>query len=164
MLTDAQLATLKAAIIADPTAGPIRSAGDTYSLLQWCNGPSSTLAWRTDVTGSEIYNAHKPVEYIARSAAERQAFDLMASGDRSHDFTVAAKRNGVADIFSGATNSTSRTTIFTVAQEFATRAQLVLGGTTVSVGGSANMSETVSALKRTWAKLVSQDEANRLVS
>lgn len=164
MLTETQLATLKAAIIADPTAGPIRTAGDTYSLLEWCNGPSSTLAWRTSVTGSEVYNAHKPVEYIARSAAERQAFDLMASNDRSHDFTVAAKRNGVADIFSGATNSTSRTAIFTVAQEFATRAQLVLGGTTVSVGGTANMSETVSALKRTWAELVSQDEANRLVS
>ena len=164
MLTDAQLATLKAAIIADPTAGPIRTAGDTYSLLDWCNGPSTTLAWRTKVTGGEIYNAHKPVEYIARSAAERQAFDLMCCGDRAHDFTVAAKRNGVADIFSGSTNSTSRTAIFTTAQDYATRAQIVLGGATVSVGGTANMSETVSALKRTWADLVSQSEANQLVS
>lgn len=163
-LSPEQLATLKAAIIADPTAGPIRTAGDTYSLLEWCNGPSATLAWRTSVAGSEVYNAHKPVEYIARSAAERQAFDLMCCGDRSHDFTVAAKRNGVADIFSGATNSSSRTAIFTVAQEYATKAQLVLGGKTVSVGGTANMSETVSALKRNWSGAVSQDEANRLVS
>ena len=164
MLTIAQLATLKAAIIADPTAGPIRASGDTFSLLAWCNGPSGTLAWRTAVSGAEIYNAHKPVEYIARSPAERSAFDLMADSGRRHDFTVAAKRNGVADIFSGATANTSRTAIFAVAQEPATNAQLTLGGSTVSVGGNANMSETVSAFKRAWAELVTQDEANRLVS
>lgn len=163
-MTPQQLATLKAALIADPVAGPIRASGDTYSLLAWCNGPSSTSAWRINVTGAEVYDAHKPVEYIARSAAERQAFDMMCFGDRVHDFTVAAKRNGVADIFSGATNNTSRTAIFAVAQEMATNAQLALGGTTVSVGGTANMSETVLAFKRTWAGQVTQDDANRLVS
>lgn len=163
-MTPEQLTTLRAAIIADPTAGPIRASGDTYSLLAWCNGPSSTSAWRTAVGGSEIYNAHKPVEYIARSAAERQAFDLMCCGDRSHDFTVASKRNGVADIFSGSTNNTSRTAIFAAAQEFATNAQIALGGTNASVGGNANMAETVTALKRNWSGFVTQDDANRLVS
>lgn len=163
-MTPSQLATLKTAVIADPVAGPLRAAGDAFSLLAWCNGPSGTLAWRTAVSGSEIYDAHKPVEYIARSAAERSAFDQMAIPERSHDFNVAAKRNGVADIFSGATNSTSRTAIFSVAQEPATNAQLALGGSTVSVGGNANMSETVSAFKRTWSGQVTADEASRLVS
>jgi hypothetical protein len=163
-MTPAQLATLKASIIADPVAGPIRASGDTYSLLAWCNGPSSTSAWRTSVTGGEIYDAHKPVEYIARSAAERQAFDLMVCGDRVHDFTVSAKRKGVSDIFSGATNNTSRTGIFAVAQEMASNAQMVLGGSNVSVGGDANMSETITAYKRNWSEKVTQDDANRLVS
>lgn len=163
-MTPTQLATLKTAIIADPTAGPMRVAGDAYSLLAWCNGPSATLAWRNAVSGSEIYDAHKPVEYIARSAAERSAFDLMADSSRQHDFNVAAKRNGVADIFSGASNSTSRTAIFTVAQEFATNAQLILGGSTVSVGGNANMAETVSAFKRNWSGQVTADEASKLVN
>jgi len=163
-MTPQQLATLKTAIIADPTAGPMRTAGDSASLLAWCNGPSSTRAWRTSVGGAEVYDAHKPVEYIARSAAERQAFDLMCFGDRVHDFTVAAKRNGVADIFSGATNNTSRTAIFAVAQEMATNAQLALGGSTVSVGGNAAMSETISAYRRNWSGQVTQDDANKLVN
>ncbi len=163
-LSDAQIATLKTAIIADPIAGPMRAAGDSYSLLAWCNGPSATLAWRANVRGAEVYHVHKPVEYIARSVAERNAFDLMAGSDRIHDFTVAAKRNGVADIFSGSTNSSSRTAIFNVAQEYATNAQLALGGTTVSVGGNANMSETVSAFKRNFSGQVTQEEANKLVN
>lgn len=163
-MTPAQLATLKTAIIADPTAGPMRAAGDAYSLLAWCNGPSATLAWRTSVSGTEVYDAHKPTEYIARSAAERSAFDLMCDGIRAHDFTIAAKRNGVADIFSGPTNSSSRTAIFTVAQEYATNAQLALGGSTVSVGGTGNMSETVSAYKRNFSGQVTTAEASLLVN
>jgi hypothetical protein len=163
-MTPAQLATLKTAIIADPVAGPMRAAGDAYSLLAWCNGPSATLAWRTAVSGTEIYDAHKPVEYIARSNQERGAFDLMCDTNRQHDFTVAAKRNGVADIFSGATNSTSRTAIFTVAKEFATNAQLALGGSNASVGGTGNMSETVTAFKRNFAGQVTTAEASLLVN
>jgi hypothetical protein len=163
-MTPQQLSTLKSAIIADPVAGPIRLSGDTYSLIAWCNGASTTSAWRTEVSGDEIYNAHKPVEYIARSVAERQAFDLMVCNGRMHDFTVAAKRNGVADIFSGTTNNSSRALIFSAAQEFASNAQLVLGGVNVSVGGNANMSETVTAYKRNWTGKVTQDDANRLVA
>ena len=163
-LSTAQLATLKAAIIADPTAGPIRLLGDTSSLATWCNGASATAAWRINVTGGDVYDAHKPVEYIARSAAERSAFDLMVQTGRSHDFTVAAKRNGVADIYSGVTNNTSRTGIFAAAQEFASNAQVALGGSTVSVGGTANMAETVSGFKRNFTGQVSPSEVNLLVN
>lgn len=163
-LTPAQFNTLKNAIIADPVAGPMRTAQDTFSLLAWCNGASATSAWRTNVSGNEVYDAHKPVEYIARIASERSAFDLMAVAGRLHDFTVASKRNGVADIFSGTTNNTSRTAIFAVAQEFATRAQAAIGGTSASVGGTSNMAETVTALKRNFVGLVSQDEVNLLVN
>lgn len=162
--TDSQLQTLKAAILADPTAAAAKAAGDTYTLLQWLNGVTTTSAWRTRVGGAEIYDAHKPVEYINRSVAERSAFDLMSEPIRNHDFTNLAKRNGVADIFSGATNNTSRTAIFTIAQEFATNAQLAFGGTTVSVGGTTAMSETVSALKRTFTGKCDQMDANVLVS
>lgn len=163
-LSNAQRNTLLAAIKADATAGPMRASGDTSLLGSWCNGPSTTAAWRTAVSGIDIYDAHKPVEYINRSVAERGAFDLMVNPARSHDFTVAAKRNGVADIFSGVTNNTSRTLIFAVAQEFATNAQLVLGGVSASVGGTANMSETVTALKRTYTSQISDIEVNWLVA
>lgn len=163
-LSTAQRATLLTAVKADPVAGPMRLAGDTFSLLAWCNAASATQAWRTNVTGGEVYDAHKPVEYIARTAAERSAFDLMAQMSRVHDFGVAAKRNGVADIFSGATNNTSRTAIFSAAQEAATNAQLALGGANVSVGGTTNMAETVTAFKRNFTGQVDQADVNFLVS
>lgn len=56
-LTLAQLATLKAAIIADPTANAIRVLGDSFSLGLWCNGASATVVWRTSTSGDAIRNA-----------------------------------------------------------------------------------------------------------
>lgn len=163
-LDNTQRATLKAAIALVAVAEQARVAGDTPTLLAWCNAASGTPAWRTSVSGADIYNAHKPVEYIARSAAERSAFDLMVCNNFVHDFNVAAKRNGVADIFSGTTNNTSRTAIFTAAQEPATNAQLALGGSIVSVGGNANMAETVSGFKRKFSGQCDQTDVNWLVS
>lgn len=163
-LTVNQFNTLKSAIIADAIANGFRTAGDTFSLLAYVNGSTNTSAWRAKVTGGEIYDAHKITEYIARSTAERSAFDLMSGMSRIHDFNNAAKRNGVADIFSGSTNNSSRSAIFAVAQEPATWAQVAIGGNSASVGGTSNMSETVTALKRNYFELVSQDEANRLVN
>lgn len=159
-----QRQTLKAAIALVPAIEAARVAGDTATLERWCNAATATQAWRTAVTGSEIYSAHKPVEYIARSAAERSAFDLMVCNNFAHDFGVQAKRNGVADIFSGTTNQTSRTAIFAAAQELATNAQVALGGNVVSVGGTANMAETVSALKRNFTGRVDTSDANWLVN
>lgn len=163
-LTAVQLLTIRAAIIADPAASLMRTAGDAYGVWQWANAPSATMAWRTQVNGTEIYDTHRPVDYIARSVAERSAFDLMAEPIRRHDFTVAAKRNGVADIFSGNTNSNSRTLIFVMAQEPATNAQMALGGTNASVGSTPAMTETVTALKRNFADSVSQDEIGRVMT
>lgn len=169
-LTNGQFNTLKAAIIADAVAGPLRTAGDAYSLLMWCNAPSAVSAWRKSVSADEVYNAHKPTDYIGRTgtdaAAERAAFDLMVTPGRVHDFTVSAKRGGVSDIFSstgGAANS-SRTAIFAAAQELATNAQAAIGGNNASVGGNSKMAETVTALKRNFADLVTQDEVNRLIN
>lgn len=161
-LTTAQFNTLKAAVIADPTAAAARTAGDTYTLLQWCNGPSTTKAWRPRVPGTEVYAAHVPDEYINRSIPERGAFDLMCLVPQPHDFTQARTRTGVANIFSGTTQSSSRTTIFAAAQEFATNAQAAIGGTNASVGAITGMTETVTALVRTYTDQVTQDEANRL--
>lgn len=156
--------TLKAAIALVPSIELARLAGDTATLEQWCNAATATQAWRTNVVGSEIYNAHKPVEYINRSAAERSAFDLMVCNNFTHDFGVQSKRNGVADIFSGTTNQTSRAAIFAAAQELATNAQVALGGNVVSVGGSANMAETVSSLKRNFTGKVDTSDVNWLVN
>lgn len=56
-MTPQQLATLKAAIIADPTAGPMRLAGDTFSLNAWLAADSTSVVWRTHTSGDAIRNA-----------------------------------------------------------------------------------------------------------
>jgi hypothetical protein len=162
MLTDAQRATLLTAIKADPAIEAIRAAGNTTGLLGWCNGDSAFSAWRKDVRGSEVYAAHKPKQYMARTAPERDGFDLMCA-QATLDFTRARTRNGLAEIFSGGTDSDCRLDIFAAAQEIATRAEMVLGSTDASVGASADMSETVTAKRRNWVGRVNQADANWLV-
>lgn len=70
-LTLAQLATLKTAIIADPVAGPLRAAGDSFSLGVWCNNPSTTLAWQSSVAAQ-----------VSDEAATYTLFDSIIAGKR----------------------------------------------------------------------------------
>lgn len=159
-----QRQTLKAAMLLVPAMAAAIAAGDTYSMLLWCNGNSTTSAWRKTVPGAEVYAAHKPKEYMARSAAERQCFDLMVLQPGDLNFTVGKIRNGIADVFSGTTNQTSRTAIFAAAQELATNAEVALGGSQVSVGGNSDMAEVVSAFNRNWVGEVEQEDVNWIVS
>lgn len=159
-LTIPQRQTLKAAMLLVPSMAAAIAAGDTYSMLQWCNANSTVFSWRNNVAGAEVYAAHKPKEYLARSAAERQCFDLMVLQNSELSFTVAKIRNAISDIFSGTTNQTSRTTIFAVAQEFATNAESKLGGANASVGGTSDMTETITAFVRNWIGEVEQDDVN----
>lgn len=163
-LTTSQRNQLRTAMQAIPSLADAILAGDTVTLLTWSNEPSATEAWRKDVLPAELYAAHKPKEYIARTAAERQAFDLMIFQGNPLDFCVPKIRNGVADIFSGTTNSSSRTPIFSAAKTFATNAEAVFGGVVESVGGTSDMAEVVSALDRTWVGEVEQEDINWIVS
>jgi hypothetical protein len=159
-LTIPQRQTLKAAMLLVPAMAAAIAAGDTYSMLQWCNANSTVSAWRNNVAGAEVYAAHKPKEYMARSAVERQCFDLMVLQGSELNFTVGKIRNAISDIFSGTTNQTSRTTIFGVAQELATNAESKLGGANASVGGTADMAETVTAFVRDWIGEVEQEDVS----
>jgi len=163
-LTIAQRKTLKAAMLAVPEMAAAIAAQDTYTLLQWSNANSATAAWRSTVEGSEIYDAHKPKEYQARSGGERGGFDLMVLKPFPSDFTVAKVRNGVAAIFSGTTNSSCRTDIFAAGQELASNAEVAIGGAQASVGGTADMAETITALKRNWEGDVEQADIDWIVA
>lgn len=106
-LTDAQLVTLKAAILAAPELTVPLAAGDDYTVAQWCNTPSTVIVWRTLVTEAE-YTDDVSAEattwswttYISRSAAERDGWARMfQNGDVNP--SKANVRAGFADIFSG---------------------------------------------------------------
>ena len=160
-LTAPQLATLKAAIIADPTAGPLRTAGDSASLLAWCNAASASAAWRAVVPASDIFDAITISSYDNLSAGKRDAVNMMLNRG-TIDASKVTIRNGFVDIFTvtGAYTDSAQLgkMVNNALVEFATKAQTIIGGTTpAAVGG-------VTALKRGYVDLVSQDEANRLVN
>lgn len=161
MLNTQQLTNLKTAIIADPIAGPFRTAGDSFSLLEWCNGPSATLAWNTTVTASSLFDSLTISSFDNLSAGKREAFRLML--DRGIiDASKASIRTGFSDIFAvtgGYTDSGQLAKMVNGALTvLATNAQKALGGTTPAALGG------VTALKRNWSELVTQDEVNKLIN
>jgi hypothetical protein len=157
MLTTNQLKTLRIAVAANATANGYMTAGDIPSLWQWLNADASPVvpAWKISYPPDSLYKAHKPVEYIARSAAERSAFDLMCRF--TVDPSINRIRTGIEDIFSGVQNSTSRPAILNDMLENTSNAENALGGNTVTTAV-----DSISGLKRNWVGDVTMDEASRI--
>lgn len=154
-MTPAQLATLKAAIIADPTAGPIRTAGDTYSLGVWCNGASSTLAWRSNVGPQESDEAATYTLFDSLVAGKRDSWNIFLRYTR--DFSKAKIRNWIVDVWGLAIASSVAESILQAGTAFATNAQAVLGGQSRTTG-------TVTALVRNFDGVVTVAELSLLVN
>lgn len=57
VLTPTQLQTVKTAVLADPTALGYRQAGDTASMRDWLNAPSTVTVWRTEAPVAAIMDA-----------------------------------------------------------------------------------------------------------
>lgn len=143
-LTVQQKSTLRTAIFAEPALAAALAVRDDQTIAAYCNAGASPTqkAWRKAVPAKDMFDATVVVEYIARSAAERQGYDLlmtMAPVDASR----AKIRNAVADIFSGATNSTSRVAVLTAMTENASWCEVKLGGANATT-------DTVTAWKRNW--------------
>lgn len=155
MLTETQLATLKAVIIADPTAGPIRASGDSYSLMAWCNAPSTTLAWRSAVQPQESDEAATYTAYDSLVAGKRDSWAIFLKFPR--DFKKAKVRNWITDIWGNATAGSIAESILQAGMVKATTAEAVFGGTSKTTG-------TVTAINRTWEGQIGMDDAARLVS
>lgn len=155
MLTNNQLATLKAAIQADPTANGYLVAGDTFSLLQWCNGASATLAWSVSVQAQTSDEAATYTAYDSLAAGKRDSWSIFLLFARN--FSKNKIRNWITDVWGNATAGSIAESILQAGTEFATRAQNVFGGNTKTTG-------TVTALDRSFTGLVDQTDANKLVA
>lgn len=107
-MTPAQLAILKAAIVADATlnAFPANSDG-AFGIAAALNLPAvpDFWVWRTNVTRVEIYNAISPdattwdwAIYKAQSVADQNAWTQMFMGDEAN-FSQPNLRAGIGKIF-----------------------------------------------------------------
>ena len=158
MLDLAQKQTLKAAILANPSALALWTAGDFASLMSFVNAPTATKAWRVNVSGADLFDNLTISTFDNLTAGKRDALRMMM--DRGIDCTKKAMRDGMADIFAvtGAyTDSAQLAKMLNGAcTELATWAEVALGSTTpAAVGG-------VTAIKRNFVGALSVDEVSSL--
>lgn len=150
-LTQAQKDAIKAVVQADPALAPALAAGNDQAVADALNQPASPdyYVWRsavaeaeyTGTAGSDVANAGAATAwswpaFIARSLQEQYAWGRMfATG--STNPSLANVRQGVADIFSGSTNSApaQRTHLAVLSKRKATRAEKALAAATAGGAG-----------------------------
>ena len=131
-LSTQQKNTLKAAILAEPALAQAVSIRNDSAIADFCNSAATPTqkAWKTTYTATDLFSATDLNVYIARSVAERQAYDLLITIGAVDPSSVSI-RSGIANIFSGAAAAvvTQRAAILNDMTRSATWAEKVLGGT-----------------------------------
>jgi hypothetical protein len=158
-LSLSQRATLLAAIQADPTASQMWQAGDSYSLLAWCNADASPAqaVWRTDVQPQESDSAPDYSTYdTALTQGKRDSWVRFLAFQR--DFSLDKIRKWVVDCWGAASSLTTNSALILLAgTKNASNAEKIIGGTVANRG-------QVSALVRSFIGPVTQDEVNRMIA
>ncbi len=153
-LTTAQLQTLKAAILAeaDSTFAGYRANGQTDLMADWLNAPSTTDAWMYAAQRGALFEAMDVTKFDGLTAGKRDAWRLLMD-NTPIDLGRNANRKAVQDIW-GNTDSVS---VLQALREKATRAQVILGGTTKTTN-------TVSALDRSYTGTLSGQDISAALS
>ncbi len=157
-LTKSQANTLRTAILAEPALAAAVAIRDDNAIAVFCNAAASPVqkAWREEMPAKDIFDATSLTEYIARSAAERQGYDLLLTMSPV-DASKAKVRAAIADIFSGAANSTSRAAILTAMTEGATWCEVKVGGTNATT-------DSVTAWRRNWTGTLNTNDISNLLN
>lgn len=136
MLTTEQLATLKAAILAETDAGFVaaRTEGATGAMAAFFNEYATPVfyVWRKTLSRHEILTgtsddgttfAWTGGAYITRSQGERDAFREMFNSTGSVDPSLSSIQAAFADIFSGSGGAGNRAHITAMSRRPVTRAE-----------------------------------------
>ena len=151
-MTPAQLATLKAAILADPALSPLSSGPTTdynglVTLLNAAASPT-TKAWRTSVPPVDADDAPDYSTFDSIPAGKRDSWGFFLAFTR--DYNRNKTRKWVIDVWGNATAGSNAEAVLTTGLENATRAQVIIGGTQKTTG-------TVSGLDRYFTGVVTAD-------
>jgi hypothetical protein len=159
MLTTEQLATLKAAILADtdPEFVAARTAGATGAMAAFYNVAATPAfyVWRRSLSRHEILTgtsddnttfAWAAGAYITRSQGERDAFREMFNSTGSVDPSLASIQAAFNDIFSGAGGAGNRTHIVAMSRRPVSRVERLFATGTGSKAapGVANFEGDIS--------------------
>ena len=125
-MTPAQLATLKAAILAETDATFVthRTAGATGLMQQWFNAASTFVVWKARVTVAETGIAINSSELAGLTTANTNRLSVLAaySGGQFNP-SIADVRSGFNDVFGGAGGVNTRAALLALWKRFATRAE-----------------------------------------
>jgi hypothetical protein len=129
-LTQAQKATLKAYIQADPVLGPKAIALDYDAIANALNAqaPGPVKAWLTSVTPEMMDDAPDYTAFDAISAGKRDSWAFLIA--RNRDFTRNKTRKWITDIWGNATAGSNAEAILLTGTVNCTLAESVIGGPT----------------------------------
>lgn len=154
-MTPEQLTTLKAALLAAtaPTVVAALTAGDHITLENWCNTATTTLAWNTEATSRDMFEAMDVAKYDnITQAGKREAWRIMLDF-APVDFSRSKNRKAVQDIW-GDTDSVA---VLQAMRRPATNVELLMGSTDATTN-------TVTAKKLNWVGTVSYTEIGEALS
>lgn len=136
-LTNAQLATLKVALLAETDAGVVaaRAIRNDVALTAWCNAPSATDAWNPSVSDRGIFEACDVTKFDGLTAGKRES-QTRLERYAPVDFTKQKMRKAIQDIW----GNTDSIPILEAFRRKATNGEMYFGGNVVTTN-------TVSATK-----------------
>lgn len=100
MLTTAQLATFKAAILADTNMTVALAALDAATIAAYYNGAGSGTVWRPSISAAELNTAIVWSQFVALPVATQNGYFALIQG-ATVDATNANVRTGFGTIFTG---------------------------------------------------------------
>lgn len=146
-LSNARLATLKAAILAetDPVFVALRDGQATPAMADWYNEAASPaeLAWGIAVDRRTIDEAATYTSFDSLAAGKRDLWRLFLDG-APRDMGRNKNRNVVTDVWGSATASSIAEAVLQASTRNISRAEKLLGGTTTATTG------TVTAKRLAW--------------
>lgn len=144
MLTTAQVATLRTALLAntDPTFVSYRNAGATGAMADWYNLASTSDAWRTEAPVSAVYDALDWAKFTPSDSPD----STVAQTNRL--LFIQTKQMNLQSMLQGRTTvDASKANIRSGLRDAVTQIPAGAGGASVNVGGT-NGSIVLNALTR----------------
>lgn len=148
-LSQSQLASLKADIIADAVLNAIPNTPDgAFQIAAAYNLTASPdfWVWRTFIAQHELVSVTSPdgttwswTIYIARSQGERDGWREMFADTGGINAALPNVRQGLNDIFSGGTGAAQRTHLLAMGRRKSTRAEKLFATGTGSTASPATM-------------------------
>jgi len=140
MLTQSQLQTLKAAILADPqlAAFPANSDG-AYAIALLLNAPSATVVWKTSVPRNEVGKAFVATALAAITAGNNDKLNNFAAWNDVVNPSRLDQRQFFDDVFSVAAGASTRAALLALWKRAATKLEALFATGTGTDGSPATL-------------------------